>query len=82
MYDWMNTVVPQDSDPVKTTARELFVRLYADTVRIHNERGVDPDEIDTILIAEEAIDAAITFEKVWEDAVAESVENTEIQDKP
>jgi len=77
MYD----TYQHPEDPVKTTARALFVRIMANMARIQEERGSE-DEIDTVLIAEEALDAAITFEKVWEDAVAESVENTEIQEKP
>jgi len=80
MYESIFHNIPQE-DPVKITARALFVRIMADMARIQEERGSEY-EIDTVLIAEEALDAAIDFEKVWEDAVAESVENTEIQDKP
>jgi len=80
MFEYIKHNTPQE-EPVKRTARELFIRMYTDTVRIHNERGVAIEEIDIYEIAETALDKAIAFEKVWEDAVAESVENTEIKEQ-
>jgi len=75
---WNTESYQCSEDAVKTTAREIYVRLYAKALL---KKNAPLENSLMVQMAEEALEAAILFEKIWEDAVEEVVENTEIKEQ-